>query len=168
MSFEQACSRADEQAAKKKRRRLNGKFQPWLADCMTNARGEPLPNLANIMVALRSDAILKDAFAFDEMQRAPILMQRITTDEIGFNQRPVTDADVSALQERLQLAGLYNISKDAVHQAVDLRAHECAFHPVREYLASLEWDGTARLAALFPTILAQMPRLTSKRSAPCS
>jgi predicted P-loop ATPase len=37
-----------------------------------------------------------------------------------------------------------------VHQAVDLRARERAFHPVREYLHSLEWDGTERL----PTWLA--------------
>ena len=31
------------------------------------------------------------------------------------------------------------------HQAVDQRAQECAFHPVREYLSGLTWDHTPRL-----------------------
>ena len=36
------------------------------------------------------------------------------------------------------------------HQAVEIRAHDCRFHPVREYLEGLEWDGVPRLASLFP------------------
>ena len=59
--------------------------------------------------------------------------------------RPVTDADVGALQVWLQHAGFSCISKDVVHQAVDLRAHECAFHPVRDYLDALVWDERPRL-----------------------
>ena len=34
---------------------------------------------------------------------------------------------------------------DMTHQAVDLRARERAFHPVRDYLAGVPWDGTPRL-----------------------
>ena len=30
-----------------------------------------------------------------------------------------------------------------------MRAAECAFHPIRDYLGSLEWDGTARMEKLF-------------------
>src|SRR5262249_42519614 len=35
--------------------------------------------------------------------------------------------------------------KDTVHQAVDLRARERPFHPVRDYLNSLRWDGIKRI-----------------------
>jgi predicted P-loop ATPase len=38
-----------------------------------------------------------------------------------------------------------------VHQAVDICAYECRFHPVSDYLNELEWDGTARIEGLFPT-----------------
>jgi predicted P-loop ATPase len=44
------------------------------------------------------------------------------------------------MQEELQQQGLKRIGKDAMHQAVDIRASERAFHPIRSYLDSLEWD----------------------------
>ncbi len=117
----------------------------WLSRCATDAKGKPIPSLANAMIALRSDPAVKDAFAYDEMLCAATLVNPIPQDGSKFRQRPVTDIDVSILQEWLQLAGLPNVSKETAHQAVDLRAHECAFHPVRDYLAGLQWDGTPRL-----------------------
>jgi predicted P-loop ATPase len=52
---------------------------------------------------------------------------------------------VSQLQEWMQQIGVAKISKDTTHQAVDLRACECAFHPIRDYLESLVWDKHERL-----------------------
>jgi predicted P-loop ATPase len=57
----------------------------------------------------------------------------------------VTDEDVTAVQEWLQLAGLPLVSKETVFQAIELVARENSFHPVKNYLATLRWDGTERL-----------------------
>jgi predicted P-loop ATPase len=51
----------------------------------------------------------------------------------------------------LQRLGLKQLSKDVAHQAVEMLAHEHRFHPVRDYLDGLRWDGITRLAALFPS-----------------
>jgi predicted P-loop ATPase len=59
--------------------------------------------------------------------------------------RPARDCDVTATQEWLQLAGLATIGKDVTHQAVDARAMEKAYHPVKDYLNGLTWDGTPRV-----------------------
>src|SRR5262249_37163647 len=90
-----------------------------------------------------------DHFAFDEMLRVPMLARSLVG-ENDFTPHAVGDVDVGLLQEFLQHAGLKRLAKDVVHQAVDIRAHECSFHPVREYLESLEWDGTKRLRKFLP------------------
>ena len=63
-----------------------------------------------------------------------------------FVPRPITDADITAIQEFLQWKGLSELGKDVVHQAVEMRARERAFHPVRDYLERAAWDGKPRLA----------------------
>jgi predicted P-loop ATPase len=120
---------------------------PWLAQCVLGETGKPLAVLANALAAMR--AVMPDAFAYNEMLRAPLLMQPLE-DRPEPMPRPVTDVDVGVVQERLQHLGLKRLSKDIVHQAVDVRAHERRFHPVKDYLGGLQWDGVARLADLFP------------------
>jgi predicted P-loop ATPase len=123
---------------------FNAATPDWLHDCLAGDNGRPLPNLANILIALRADPALKECFAFDQMLQAPLMMKPIGNGE-GFQPRPLTDADVSRFQEWLQHAGLRNINKDMMHQAIDVRSEECACHPVRTYLSGLKWDGKARL-----------------------
>ena len=110
------------------------------------------------MVALRADVRIRDLFYYDEMLRSPILSRPVPSGEtegksMPFQPRPVRDADVTALQELLQASGLEKVGKKTVHQAVDLRAHERAFQPVRDYLEALEWDGTPRFATWLNTNL---------------
>jgi predicted P-loop ATPase len=118
----------------------------WLKDCICGDTGKPLPNLANALIALR--AVVPNTFGYDEMLCAPLLMRSLGT-EPRFATRPITDVDVSLVQERLQQLGLKRISRDVVHQAVDVRAYERRFHPVRDYLNRLEWDGISRLSTFF-------------------
>lgn len=128
--------------------RPRGAAKPeWLNDVHKSDTGKPLPILANVMMALRADMALVALFARDEMFCGDILMQPLPGGnfDAAFAPRPVTDDDITALQEWLQNAGLRRVAKDTVHQAVSLRARERAFHPVGEYLEGLVWDGTKRL-----------------------
>lgn len=122
----------------------------WLASAQVDARKEPRGNLYNAMLALRYDTRIANVFSYDEMLRAAILRQPVPSvmpqAEVDFVGRPVRDDDITALQELLQATGLEKLGRDIVHQAVDLRAREQAFHPVRDYLDGLRWDGASRLA----------------------
>ena len=119
----------------------------WLERCQTNDRGEPIANIASALIGLRDDPALRDALAFDLMQRTAFVVAPLPGDPPGFNHtfRPVGDVDVTQCQEYLQLAGLPRLSKDTAHQAVDKRAAERSFHPVKDYLDGLRWDGTPRV-----------------------
>lgn len=124
---------------------------PWLKDCICDERGRIVPNLANVLIALRAAPELAEAFAYDAMLCTAILKKELPIAPGGVTgsgdplPRPLCDNDVSRLQEFLQHAGMPKVGKDITHQAVDQRAQECSFHPVRRYLEGLKWDGVERL-----------------------
>lgn len=131
---------------------------PWFADAQRDGRDVPLGNLFNAMLALRAAPALEGAFAYDEMAGAHMVLRALPgrlPDGAKSWTHPVkvTDVHVSQVQEWLQGEGLTKLSRDILHQAVDLRASECAFHPVRDYLEGLEWDGVERLPEWFTTYL---------------
>lgn len=119
----------------------------WLERCQTNDRGEPIANVASAMIGLRSDPALQDALAFDLMQRTAFVVAPLPGDPPAPDHtfRAVGDVDVTQVQEYLQLAGLPRLSKETTHQAADKRASERSFHPVKDYLAGLRWDGKPRV-----------------------
>jgi predicted P-loop ATPase len=132
----------------------------WLNQCILGGDGKPLPNLANAIRGLR--AAMPDMFGYDEMLCAPMLMPGLADDE-DFSPRPLTDVDVGVVQERLQYLGLARLGKDTTHQAVDMLAYECRFHPVRHYLDSVRWDCTSRLENLFPTYFGTEPSTYTRK-----
>ena len=123
----------------------------WLSGCVRDDRGRVVPNLANVLLALRAAPELKDAFTYDQMLRATMLRRELPcalrSDAIPAEPlpRPVRDTNVSQVQEWLQHQGLPRVGIETVHHAVDQRAQECAGHPVRDYLDKLKWDGVCRL-----------------------
>lgn len=122
----------------------------WRSRGIFNQNGTLIPILANALLALREVPALCGLFAFDEMQRAVVLLKPIprhdgTTADVGALPRPITDEDVGLIQEFLQRCGLPRISRDISFQAVGMVAAERAFHPVRDYLEKINWDKVPRL-----------------------
>jgi predicted P-loop ATPase len=126
----------------------------WQQNCILGETGKLLAVLANALAAIQ--AAMPRTFTYDEMLCVPMLMQSLK-EEPDFTPHPVTDVDVALVQVRLQHLGLKRLSKDVVHQAVDVHAYENRFHPVRNYLDALQWDGTARLSKLFPVYFGAEP-----------
>jgi len=126
---------------------------PWMHDACFDDAERLVPNIASAMAALRSAPGISECFAYDIMLGASVLVEPLPDLNNGNNPphdetipRPVRDNDVTQLQEWLQKrAWLLKLGKDTVHQAVDLRAQERAFHPVRDYLDGLVWDKRERL-----------------------
>jgi Virulence-associated protein E len=126
----------------------------WLAKCLLGSTGKPLPNLANGLTFIRE--VMPAHFAYDEMAGITMLIRPLR-DDADFRPRACTDADVGFLQEIMQRQGLKQIGAEVAHQAVDVRARERSFHPVRQYLNGIEWDGTSRLSGFFPAYFGAAP-----------
>lgn len=130
----------------KPKRARKPKPEGWKADWQLSDSGVPLPNLVNAMIAMRFAPDLNDIVRYDDMARAIILSKRVpNTPETGTIPRHIKDADILAIQEELQIVGLRRIAKATVQDAVQLAAEQDRFHPVRDYLSSLQWDGVQRI-----------------------
>ena len=116
----------------------------WWNDLIKTASGSPIANLANALIILRQDAAFIGMFGFDQMLGAPMLLRPLG-DHNNFRPRPLTDVDVGVVQEFMQHLALVRLSKDVIHQAVDIITVENGFHPVRDHLNAVQWDGRPRV-----------------------
>jgi hypothetical protein len=132
---------------------------PWIDRCILSSRGSVRPILANVLLGMREDPAMVGLLAYDEMQSTVLLLGPVprfgeqSTSISGTYPRPLRDDDVIQIQEWFQIAGLPGVGKDVMHDAVDRRARECGFHPVRDYLTGLKWDGVERLETWLPYYL---------------
>ena len=126
----------------------------WTADLIKTDKDRIVPNVANVLSILRSLPPVEMCFSYDEMLCATMLTAPLPPPgggpaNIVEKIRPVRDTDVTQLQEYLQHLDIPKLGRDHVFDAVELRARERGYHPVRDYLDSLQWDRRPRLANLF-------------------
>lgn len=120
----------------------------WATMLEMDKSGNVLATTTNIGLILRHDDRLIDKIAFDEFNGRLCVLGATPWLPENTEQRYWVDSDDSGLRNYLeQEHGIYHRSKtdDAVQQI----ALEKTFHPVREYLNGLEWDGVERLDTLF-------------------
>jgi hypothetical protein len=120
----------------------------WLDKCILGdgKNPQPLPNVANALIALRNDPAVRDALGYDEMLRAPTLLHEIGVPIGGHLSEPrlLTDKDMTDIQEWMQNVGLKRVSPETVRDAIMSYTREREYHRVRNYLTSLQWDGQPR------------------------
>jgi predicted P-loop ATPase len=102
---------------------------------------------ANAIIALRHAPEWKDALSFDAsayivlLNRAPPKPWKHVK---HFRPHVWDEQDDRLLAEWLQRKGI-DLHSSVVADAVETVARERSFHPIRDYLAGLTWDGTARM-----------------------
>src|SRR5262245_52670369 len=103
----------------------------WHKDCILGDNKKLLPIVANALIALRRDPTVRDAVSFDEMASTVMLMHELGQPFGGSvaEPRPLTDQDVTYIQEWMQKQGLQRIGSDTVRQAIELYAREQSYHP---------------------------------------
>jgi predicted P-loop ATPase len=121
----------------------------WWANAVLDDKGLPMPVLASALAAL--DAEMPEHFRFDEMAHDVVVEGEFTGDAERPIPRGLNDDDVAAVQIYLQHCGLKTLNTKITRQAIVLLAVRRRFHPVRDYLDALRWDGQERLAQLFST-----------------
>jgi len=104
----------------------------------------PKPIFDNALIAVR--AVYSSQFAYDEMLGCTVMRRSAP--------KPLTDQDISEIQAWMQSeVGIHYISTSTVQQAIEYVARENPFHPLRDYLNELVWDGSTRIRNFAPGYL---------------
>ena len=99
-------------------------------------------SIKNCLTVFQHDPLLSGAIAYNLLTDRTDIVK-----PIGYERSPsssMTDTDMKYI--RLYLEENYDLtSEKKIMDAADLAAHQNSYHPVRDYLSSLTWDGTERI-----------------------
>jgi predicted P-loop ATPase len=109
----------------------------WFDQFLLSRSGEPLPILANALTGLRNDPTLKNRLTYNEMLCQPMLSRSPSV--------PIGDQEITEIHEHLQRLALRRIARDNVMWAIYSHARKSPYHPLRDHLNGIVWDGQARL-----------------------
>lgn len=130
--------------------------QAWHKRLQTHPKtGELARCVANVITILGEDSSWKDRIRWDTFgETIYVTSPPWGTDERpadrGEDTRPWTDEDDTRLSAWLHRAYKTDFHHGDVQRAVSVVAQASSYHPVRNYLRSVKWDGVNRLDSLFP------------------
>ena len=106
-------------------------------------------NPLGIRREINRHALTKNLVLYDEFSQRIILNRPVPRPGLKmpktFESRPWEDTDAVALSEHLNSRGFKRVARDVLHDVLLLEARTHGFHPVRDYLEGLTWDGQKRL-----------------------
>ena len=119
----------------------------WLTEMDVDGKGNYLCTINNVVLILNNDPMLKGRLALNTFEQREVALKDLPWRKVISGNRNLTDTDDAAIRHYIE--NTYNISgTQKVQDAVKVVMMRNGFHPVRDYLDSLEWDGEERVESL--------------------
>ena len=113
-----------------------------------NEKGKIIQSIGNCVKAIHYDERLKEMFRYNEMT------DKVEVSGAWWRQSSVNLSDNDVNNIRLYLETAYGLTHEKnIPRAIDIIAHQRAYHPIKEYLASLKWGGEKHIENLLPKYL---------------
>jgi len=118
----------------------------WMGQLEINSKGEYLSTAGNLNLILQYDKFLKQAFKQNEFDGKRWVMRSLPWREVK-RPEPMKNVDYSGVRNYIEC--IYGISaQQKIEDAMTLEIEKHSWHPIREYLRALKWDGVSRLETL--------------------
>lgn len=125
----------------------NAENKDWVLELAIDGRGEYLPTINNVKLIMENDKNLKSKLAYNLFTRRYTALGSLKWND-SEEEREWVDTDDAGLRHYIE--NTYGIkNKSAIEDARVLVSQENSYHPVKDYLGSLEWDGVSRVDTLF-------------------
>jgi predicted P-loop ATPase len=138
----------DEARIAEERRAAIARILPQLSK---SDKGAPHASISNFILILSQDPALKGMVGMNDFTGSPVMHRAPPVPLDGMPAMPGpyprlwNKADVSLVQSYLQRVWTHGAGRDDTEDAMLAVACMCRFHPVRDWLAKLQWDGKPRL-----------------------
>lgn len=137
-------------AAKERSMKLSEEWQQLMLD--KDSRGNPKKTTANVMTIMRHDPEVAKVFSRNQFTgeicvvAPPPTPTSFPLSPIDGYPRPMTDQDVTRIRAWLECPPyMITMHRSTVIECIECVASENGFHPVRDYLMGLQWDGITRI-----------------------
>ena len=118
----------------------------WIEQLEANTKGEYNNSATNINLIVQNDKYLKGAFKLNMFDAKRYILKSVPWRKIEAEE-PMRDVDYSGVRNYIEC--VYGIvSSQKIDDALALDVEKHSFHPIQEYLNSLEWDGVPRVDTL--------------------
>ncbi len=118
-------------------------------DLEKTEKGGVRQTLNNCVTVLRRDPVLKGVIRKNELTERMDIIKPLGWKRSGGT--AIRDTDI--FQIELYLENEYGLMKDRlINKAISIVANENSYHPIRDYLESLTWDGKSRIDKVLTSI----------------
>ena len=118
----------------------------WMAELEVDARGNYLSSAVNLNMIFAKDSRLKTKFKLNLFDNKNYITATMPWRRIN-KPEPISNVDYSGIRNYIE--SIYGITGTLkIDDALNLEFYRNAFHPIRDYLKSLEWDGQSRIDML--------------------
>ena len=106
-----------------------------------HSNGEIQRTIQNCITILQNDHVLADAIRLNLLSERIDIVKPVGWPRSG---KTLSDTDMKYILRRMEKYGISSEKK--IESAIRIVANENRYHPIRDYLNSLKWDGTERIA----------------------
>ena len=134
----------------------------WMTELDVDGKGIYLSSATNINIILANDYRLKDAFKQNDFDNKRYAFRTLPWRKIG-EPEPMKNVDYSGVRNYIE--SIYGISGTLkIDDSLALEFEKHAFHPIREYLKELTWDGRKRVDTLLTDYLGVQDNIYTRES----
>lgn len=116
----------------------------------TDEKGRTFQSIDNCMLILQHDPVLSQAICYNDLTGKIDI-----TKDLGWGKSDsggIRDVDENQIEWYMERTyGIRNYP--AIGKALNIIASQNHFHPIKDYLEALEWDGVSRIAEVLPKYL---------------
>lgn len=118
----------------------------WMTDLDVDGKGRYLSSANNLNIIFENDPQFKGAFKQNDFDGKRYIVRSVPWRKIA-KAEPFKNVDYSGVRNYIE--SIYGITGNLkIDDSLALEFEKNAFHPVRDYLKSLKWDGVKRVDTL--------------------